>query len=486
MSEWRNQVVFTAIAVAESVIVFTILAVIGAGLSLEYTPLHWSTVLLVYLVGMVASWVVGGLRGGVATVALIYGAAGLATIYAAMATTRLEDGFNFDLAWVYHLFNRDLTGEGVAALLMGLIATVLIWRRSSTIVRDDRDAPDHLKRIFKRGLVLLAIGLIIDEIASTELGLAQLLIPYFIATLGGMAVARLPEDSRVAGRWTRIILVALGGFLGTGLIAGYFGGRYGYAGLNALWVVWGWTVDAILWLLYWPLTAVGWIIGWIIELLQSLFAGEPVEQEEQQGQGERPEFGEREAGEAANNDWVEAVLEALQWPLTFLLLFAVLIIAALAYRRIVRRLSRDDGVERETIKDEVDEVSYWDLLKGLLPEWMTRQGQPRHLWRYPDEPGIREVFMLYFETLEMALARGMEFNSRLTPTERQPELMFLLDGAPIGDITSRFNAACYGNLPTEESQVESLRSRLASAVEALDARRKEAGEEPGTAQQPVS
>ena len=296
MSEWRNQVVFTAIAVAESVIVFTILAVIGAGLSLEYTPLHWSTVLLVYLVGMVASWVVGGLRGGVATVALIYGAAGLATIYAAMATTRLEDGFNFDLAWVYHLFNRDLTGEGVAALLMGLIATVLIWRRSSTIVRDDRDAPDHLKRIFKRGLVLLAIGLIIDEIASTELGLAQLLIPYFIATLGGMAVARLPEDSRVAGRWTRIILVALGGFLGTGLIAGYFGGRYGYAGLNALWVVWGWTVDAILWLLYWPLTAVGWIIGWIIELLQSLFAGEPVEQEEQQGQGERPEFGEREAG----------------------------------------------------------------------------------------------------------------------------------------------------------------------------------------------
>ncbi len=473
MSDWRNQVVFTAIAVAESVIVFTIMAVISAGLSLDYTPLHWGTVVLVYLAGMLGAWVVGGLRGGIGSVALIYGTAGLAAIYLAVAATRLESSFDFDLAWVYHLFNRDLTGEQVATLVMSLLATVLIWRRTSTIVRDDRDAPDHLKRIFKRGLVILAVGLIVDEFADAELGLAQLLIPYFIATLGGMAVARLPQDSALAGRWTRIILVALGAFLGTGLIAGFFGGRYGYAGLNALWILWGWTVDVILWLLYWPLTAIGWIIAKIIELLQSLFGTEPPEPEEQEGQGQRPEFPEREQGEAAGSDWVEAVLEALQWPLTFLLLFVVLIVIALAYRRIIRRLTRDDGVERETIKDEVEEVSYWDLLKGLLPEWMTRRGTPRHLWKYPDEPGIREVFMLYFETLEMALERGWEFDSRQTPIERQPVLQDVLEGAPIGDITSRFNAACYGNVPTAEVQVESMRERLMRAVEMLDARQKE-------------
>ncbi len=472
MSDWRGQVVFTAIAVAESILIFSILAIIGAGLSLEYTPLHWATLVVLYLLGMVSAWVVGGLRGGVGTIALIYGTAGLVAIYLAVATMRFDSGFEFDLAWVYHLFNRDLTGEAVAALVMSLITTVIVWRRASGIIRDDRDAPDHLKRIFKRGLVIMAIGLIVDEFVSAELGLAELLIPYFLATLGGMAVARLPDDSPVAGRWTRIILVALGAFLGTGLVAGLLGGRYGYLGLNALWVAWGWVVDAILWLLYWPLTVVGWVIAKIIELLQSLFGGEPAEQEQEQGQGDRPEFPEREAQEGAGNEWVEAVLEALQWPLTFLLLFVVLIVAALAYRRIVRRLSRDDGVERETIKDEVEEVTYLDLLKGLLPDWMTRRGTPRHLWKYPDEPGIREVFMLYFETIEMALERGMEFNSRDTPSERQPMMSGVLDGAPIGDITSRFNAACYGNVPTEASQVESLRSRLASAVEALDARRK--------------
>ena len=107
MSDWRNQIVFTAIAVAESIVIFTILAVISAGLSLDNPPMHWGVVVLVYVAGMVTSWIVGGLRGGIATVALIYGAGGLATIYLAIATTRFNDGFNFDLAWVYHLFNRD-------------------------------------------------------------------------------------------------------------------------------------------------------------------------------------------------------------------------------------------------------------------------------------------------------------------------------------------------------------------------------------------
>ncbi len=468
MSDWRNQILFISIAVAESVILYTIAAVIGAGLGLPFTPLHWGMVLFVYLVGMLSSWVVGGLRGSIGTVALIYGAAGLASIYVAVATTRYDEGFNLDLGWIYHLFNRDLTGESVAALVISLVVSVVIWRRTSSIIRDDRDAPDHLKRLFKRGLVVLALGLIVDEFVDAPLGLAQLLIPYFIATLGGMAFARLPGDSPVAGRWARVIVASLAAFLGLGLIAGYFGGRFGYAGLNAIYIVWGWTVDGILWVLRWPLIGIGWIIAKIIEFLQSFFTAEPVEEEPQQAQGERPEFPEREAAEAADNAWVEAVLDALQWPLTFLLLFVVLIILALAYRRIVRRLTRDDGLERETIRDEVEEVSYLDLLKGLLPDWMTRRGQGRHRWKYPEDPGIKEVFLLYFETLEMAFDRGMEFDSHQTPDERRAGLLEVLHGAPIDDITARFNAACYGNVPTTTAQVDSLRAMLTDAVAALD------------------
>ena len=37
MSDWRNQVVFTAIAVAESVIAFAIMGIIGVGIGLDQT-----------------------------------------------------------------------------------------------------------------------------------------------------------------------------------------------------------------------------------------------------------------------------------------------------------------------------------------------------------------------------------------------------------------------------------------------------------------
>ncbi len=481
MSEWRNQIVFLAIAVAESVILYAILGVIGQALGMGGSPLPWSTIVLVYLIGMFTSWFVGGLKGGIQNIALAYGGIGLATVYLAVATFRFKPGFNFDFYWIYHVFDRQLSGEAVAAVFIALITAAIVWRRTSRIMRDDRDSADHLKRVFKFGLVILAVALVVDELVSEPAGYARLLVPYFVATLAGMAVARLPYDSPVAGRWAKIILVALGGFIGLGLIAGYAGGRFGSTGLNALFALWGWIVDGIIWVIRWPLTAIGWLLAMIIEWLRSLFNVEPPEPEAQQGVGERPEFPEREAREAVGSDWVEAVLEALQWPLTFLLLFVLLVILALAYRRIVRRLANDDGLERESIRDEVDDVSYLDLLKGLLPEWMTRRGRGRWLWRFPDVDGIREIFQLYFETLELAVERGMVFDPNRTPTERRDYLGIYLPGAPIEDITARFNKACYGNVLSEVEEVEALRERLLDAVDALDAGTVEAAPTPAGA-----
>ena len=468
MSQRRNQIIFFAIAVAESVIVFAILGVIGQILGFGYSPLPWSTLLLLYIAGMFVSWLTGGLRGDIWRLAFLYGGSGLFSLYLAVATTRVGQSASFDIYWIYRLFNRDLGAETVVALVIAVIVSALIWRRTGGIIRDDRDSPDHLKRVFKLGLAVLAIALIVDEFVDTPVGIARLLIPYFVATLAGMSIARLPDDSPVAGRWARVILVSLGGFIGLGLVAGYAGGRYGSTGLGALFAIWGWLVDGLIWLLRWPLTVIGWIIALIIEWLQSFFSGEVQEQEQQQAQGERPQFTEREGAEGVDSAWVEAVLDALQWPLTFLLLLVLLVVLALAYRRIVRRIARDDDVERESIRDEVEDVSYLDLLKGLLPDWMLRRGSGRSLWRYPEDPGIKEVFLLYFESMELALERGMVFNANQTPTERAHEMGSVLRGAPIDDITARFNAACYGNIISTDNEIESLRSRLISAVEALD------------------
>lgn len=466
MSDARTQVVFVALAVAESVTAYAILGMLGLMLGLGGSPLPWHFALMVYAGGLGAAWITGGIRGAPATLALVFGAVGLGVVYLAVSSATISVAGRYELNWLVRMLARDLTADEAVSIVIAAIACVLIWRRTSTLVRDASDAAERLKSAFKRGLVILAIALIADEVASEPFGIATLLLPFFIATLTGLAIARLADDSPLTGAWVRVILVALAGFVGVGLIAGLAGSRYGSTGLSALYTAYGWLVDAVIWVLRWPLTLVGWLIALLIDFLRSLINAEPPEPQEQPAGQQGTQFPDPEpAANPAESQWIEAILDALQWPLTILLPIVLLVVLALAYRRIIARRRRGDDIERESIRGEVEDVSYWDLLRGLLPAWLTARGRRRHLWRYPDTPGIAGVFMLYFEMLQHSIERGMEFNARLTPMERQPLLESVLPGAPVSDITDRFNAACYGDLPTPDARVEQLRQQLETAVE---------------------
>ena len=465
MSDVRKQVVYIAIAVAESVSVYAVLGLLGTVLGLGGSPMPWHFIAIVYVAGLASAWLTGGLRGSPATLALIFGGIGFVVIYIAVSSATVSPSGRFELNWLFNLVGRDLIADEAVSIIIATVTSVVIWRRASTLVRDSNDAPDYLKRAFKWGLVILAIALVADEIATNPVGIATLLIPFFVATLIGMAVARLSDDSQFSGTWARVILGALVAFVGVGLAAGLAGSRYGASGLSALYTAYGWLVDALIWVLRWPLMLVGYVIAWLIELIRS-WVGQPVpEAQEQQAEGGRPDFPEPDAIARAESQWVEAVLDALQWPLTILIPILVLLLLALAYRRVTRNRRRDDALERESIRDEVEEVSYWDLLKGLLPAWLTRRGAGRYLWKYPDTPGIAGVFMLYFETLQHAMERGLEFDARQTPLEREQQLASALPNAPVSAITARFNAACYGDVPTSDARVAQLREELLHALE---------------------
>ena len=465
MSDVRKQVVYVAIAVAESVSVYAVLGMLGIVLGLGGSPMPWHFIAIVYVAGLASAWLTGGLRGSPATLALIFGGIGFVVIYFAVSSATVSPSGRFEFNWLFNLVGRELVADEAVSLIIATVTSVVIWRRTSTLVRDSNDAPDYLKRAFKWGLVILAIALVADEIATNPVGIATLLIPFFVATLTGMAVARLSDDSQFSGAWARVILGALVAFVGIGLAAGLAGSRYGASGLSALYTLYGWLVDGLIWVLRWPLMLVGYVIAWLIELIRSWF-GQPVpEAQEQQAEGGRPDFPDPETITRAESQWVEAVLDALQWPLTILIPILVLLLLALAYRRVTRNRGRDDALERESIRDEVEEVSYWDLLKGLLPAWLTRRGAGRYLWKYPDTPGIAGVFMLYFETLQHAMERGLEFDARQTPNERAPHLESALPNAPVSAITARFNAACYGDVPTSDERVTELREELLQALE---------------------
>ena len=469
MSDVRTQIVYVAIAVAESVGVYALLGVLGLMLGLGGSPMLWHFVAMVYVAGLLSAWLTGGLKGAPATLALLFGGIGIVVIYVAVSSATLSPAGEYEFNWLFKLVGRDLVADEAVSIVIATVASIAVWRRTSTLVRDASDASDHLRRAFKRGLVLLAVALVADEIAPEPIGIATLLIPFFVATLTGMSVSRLAEDSPLTGAWARVILAALATFVGIGLAAGLAGSRYGATGLSALYTLYGWMVDAVIWVLRWPLMIVGWLIAQLIRFIQSLF-GEPIpEREETQQQGGRAELPETEAIEPVGNQWVEAVLDALQWPLTILIPVLALILLALAYRRIARNRARKGGLERESIRDEVEEVSYFDLLRGLLPSWLTRRGSGRYRWRYPDTPGIASVFMLYFETLQHAAERGFNFNAQQTPSERAGELETALPNAPVSAITERFNAACYGNVPTPDDRIATLREQLEAALRSMPA-----------------
>ena len=467
MSDVRTQVVYIAIAVAESVSVYAVLGLLGLALGLGGAPLQWHFVALIYVAGLMSAWLTGGLKGSPATLALIFGGIGIFVVYLAVSTSTISAADRYEFAWLFRMAGRDLVADETVSILIAALTSIVVWRRTSTLVRDSNDAPDHLRGAFKRGLVILAVALVADEFATEPIGIAALLIPFFVATLTGMSVSRLSQDSPFTGAWARVILGALAAFVGIGLVAGLAGSRYGASGLSALYTLYGWLVDGIIWVLRWPLTVIGWLIAQLIQFLQSL-VGQPVpESAEQQGEGGRPDLPEPQATTTADSQWVEAILDALQWPLTILIPILLLLLLALAYRRIARNRRRGDSVERESIRGEVDEVTYWDLLRGLLPSWMTGRSSGRYRWRYPDTPGISSVFILYFETLQHASERGFEFNARQTPLERSPHLETALPNAPVSAITARFNAACYGNVPTADEQVAELREQLQLALESM-------------------
>jgi hypothetical protein len=97
----------------------------------------------------------------------------------------------------------------------------------------------------------------------------------------------------------------------------------------------------------------------------------------------------------------------------------------------------------------------------LLPEWMRRHKDSEIERRYPaDEPGISEVFQLYFSYLKAASRRGMAPDSGHTPNELRGAMSRALPGMPVDLMTDRFNAACYGHEPSSSEIVGRLRAGL--------------------------
>ena len=92
---------------------------------------------------------------------------------------------------------------------------------------------------------------------------------------------------------------------------------------------------------------------------------------------------------------------------------------------------------------------------------MRRTNHRRPRWRYPRNQGnITTAFLLYFEMLETAMARGWPLDVTATPRERTEALEHVLAGAPVREITACFNDACYGEMSRDSVSLATLQAAL--------------------------
>ncbi|MDA1297908.1 MAG: hypothetical protein O3B04_07915 [Chloroflexi bacterium] len=469
MADGRSRLILLSVALAESIWLFALFSVLGLIGDLGGSPLPWLSLFLLMVISIVSGHLLAGAAGDEVSIAIRQSLLALLVIYLLLGTGTFLEDTTFDAGWIFRLLSGELKPNAAIAAVFALLASVWMWRHGLRL-GTDRYPEDRLARVFKIGIGVLAVAVLIDQARTDEFRASALLVPFFGATLVGLAIGRLPEGGvgQNTGQWARVIGVTVFGIMGVGLLIGLVGGLYGNGGVRLLFAGWGLFVDGLLWVLRYPVTWITVALEWLLNLLSG---GREVQQQQlEAGQSGVEIFGiDPEAATETGNTTVDTIINILQYPVIALIIIASFFVLAMAFRRFGSRGGDDEGDERESMLGELETSGDMSrLLAGLMPGWWRRK-QGRN-WRHPDESGFAEVFKLYFDSIRMGVKWGMTFHPQMTPAERLPLLEAALPGAPVREVTDRFNAACYGKVPTDARKAEELRSALQAAEKALQNR----------------
>jgi hypothetical protein len=456
----RNAILLGSLAFAESIWLYAALALVGAVVGLGGASLPWLAVLALLLVGMLTGWMLGGVGGDFAGPAVGQAVIGLAAVYFAAGAVTLRGAEGYDLWWLKNLFEGQYAGPQIAGLIVGVIASVLLWFRAQSLV--SAAYLDHrLLTAFRLGLAVIAAAVIIEQASAIDFGAGPLMAPFFAVTLAGLAVARLPTNGAVkASSWARLIALSVLGVMAIGMVLGLLTGNYGSGGMRLLYRGWELLVLAFVWVVAIPVRLVAHLLGWVMQRFNP----------EHRVLNVDPPLGwPISPPEGIEPATAESLFDLLRVPLSILVWVLILLALILAYKRVRAQRTVSAGTERESIQSESGSAGdLAGLLKRLLPAWLTSGGKESPAkWRIPhDHSGVVEVFKLYFDTLTAAIQKGMPFEPSVTPSERVSQLEAALPGAPVDQLTHCFNAACYGRVPTDVSVVVELRRAVDAALAA--------------------
>ena len=461
MNDGRGLLIMFSLWVSESARIFAFAAIATLVVGLDAAPLAWVAVAAIMGASMVANWAVGGARGDMVTLAIVQALVGLPVIYLAAAARAIGTDSGLDLGWPVALTGGELGGEAVFGVILALLLAFVAWLRGAVVLNSDE--PESGQRtIFYTGAAALGILLVLERLTNSDVDARFLILPFFASALAGMAVNHLVtarSGNRGSAFWGRFMTMAVSGVL------------FSAIAITALAVLWNDAIKAFG-------HVVGIVAGWILIAIAAPFAlvamgavfliglirgegGSGVQLPTGSGLSLEPRDRAGEAGDGGS-DVFAIVVEALKYPLAIVVLLGIIFVLYMTFRRYMGKRRKHFSDDRESVRGDADAgKDMAGLLGRLLPEWMRRRRESDVERRFPaDEPGVSEVFQLYFSYLKAATRRGMALESGHTPNELSVAMSRALPGSPVALMTERFNAACYGHEPSSAEVLGELRAGL--------------------------
>lgn len=457
----RLVLLYFALSVSESTWLYVVSGLLGLLVGMPGPVLAWPWVLITIAGAMLTSNVVSAIRLRSVGAPIVTGLIALSSVYLIVALRPFDGHSGFDLVWLIKLVEGNLSGDALLGAFASAALTIFCWRRAIGITASEM--PElSLHRTFRIGTIIIAITLLLEIGVDNTLGARTMLVPFFASTLTGMAIARFVGSQRKnsTNTWGTVIGASVVSVVCFGVLLGVVAGGYVSRALGILWHVWEVVVDGILWIVQWPLKYLFKLIEWIIDWIRNRGSPEP-DQPELIAPGIARAIEATQHVSESSSGILDQIMQLMKWPISLAILFAIFVLVTLVLKRSKLRSSTDPEFQREKIDGEHQVgKDLADLMLRLIPKFKSKQVHGQS-WHYPqNEPGISDVFRIYFDYLQEAINRGMVLNPHQTPNERAPDIEAALPGAPVTNLTACFNDACYGHQPSHQAVISKLQAGL--------------------------
>lgn len=455
MSQERWLLTAIATLVTDATWLFLLLAFLGFTAGIDGAPLPWPVIFGLPMLAALTHLLVRSRNDPASNIGLIEPFLGIAVVYWAVAVGRTGNAETAGFSWPLDFLTGAHDARAIYSTIVVLLAAAYLWSRG--IRRANEPEPgDALLRSFRTGLVVFAGIICLEEMGDLDLGSQSMMLPFFAASLMGLAVSHSVGRLDAGTGWLGFAAASVAAILATGLLVAILGS-----------IVIRQSADIL---------SSGWIamMTAFVAKVTAFIRGLELEPGVPSG-GQGPASGALivDPPGAMGPEWSTVeVIVALVEPLvllagTVLFIWVCRKLLAAPERVWPQVLIDLASVERESLADQ-EALSVYELFQRVLPRWLGKAApEPR----VPAlGPGIEEPYALYFRLLEAARERGAEFFPWQTPFERAPRIRAVLAGAPVEEITRRFVSACYGREPSDPAKIASLSRELGRAMQAQAAR----------------